>query len=169
MEKLYVGFEMANKWTDPPMVIMYLAFGGIPGMIYTTYKFACWFGIYGLPVPALALVAWYFLVWHAPEPSEWRRGCGALAHPRIPAHPQRARGLGGMGRHMALQPFPPAPYLSAIMHHMCPLPYVWYFSTSDASTAMDNGEHKYLIFKDEGLKSKYNAVSLIQRRGLQGT
>ena len=38
MEKLYVGFEMDNKWTDPPMVIMYLAFGGIPGMIYTTYR-----------------------------------------------------------------------------------------------------------------------------------
>lgn len=42
MEKLYVGLEMANKWSDPPMVIMGCAFLGIPGLIYTSYLAACY-------------------------------------------------------------------------------------------------------------------------------
>jgi hypothetical protein len=95
MEKLYVGLEMANKWSDPPMVIMGCAFLGIPGLIYTSYLAACYLGMMFFLAPTVAFFGWYQFVWMGSDPV--------------------------------------------------------------ATSAVSNGEHKYLTFHEPSLAKKYTA------------
>ena len=61
-EKIFVGWQMANKWSDPPIVIMASLILGIPAYFLLNLAFAYFVGILALPLPTLALVAYYQLV-----------------------------------------------------------------------------------------------------------
>jgi len=68
MEKLRVGYEMANSWFDPPLVIMYISFGGGAALISISVWLCQNFGWPYVPVPTLLIMLWYNLIWMAPEP-----------------------------------------------------------------------------------------------------
>jgi len=70
MEKLRVGFEMANLWTDPPMVIMGVAFGGGAALIGSSVYLAREYELYFAVVPWLVVALWYNLIWMANEPAD---------------------------------------------------------------------------------------------------
>jgi cyclopropane fatty-acyl-phospholipid synthase-like methyltransferase len=70
MEKIRVGFEMANTWTDPPIVIIVVAFGGSAALLGASVCLAQTFDVYCALVPWLITGLWYNYVWMKNEPAD---------------------------------------------------------------------------------------------------
>lgn len=58
-EKVLVGIFMANKWSDPPCVIMFSLIGGIPLYIATNIAIGLYCGIIYVPLLTLAIYLYY--------------------------------------------------------------------------------------------------------------
>jgi len=61
-EKVLVGIYMANKWSDPPCVIMFSLIGGIPLFIASNVAVGLYCGVLYVPLVTLAIYAYYQLV-----------------------------------------------------------------------------------------------------------
>ena len=69
-EKVLVGIYMANKWTDPPCVIMFSLIGGIPLYIATNIAIGMHLGVAYVPLLTLAIVVYYQYVHLNTPPAE---------------------------------------------------------------------------------------------------
>jgi cyclopropane fatty-acyl-phospholipid synthase-like methyltransferase len=66
MEKIYVGTQMATRWSDPTMVLIVALPGALIYPIFATYQ-TLFNGNLMYWVPAICAVLWYNFVYHAPE------------------------------------------------------------------------------------------------------
>jgi len=69
-EKIMVGFTMANKWTDPTIVIIVSLAGGVPAWIAANVYIAMNFGILYAPLLTLAIYVYYEFVHLNTPPGE---------------------------------------------------------------------------------------------------
>ena len=70
LEKIYVGWAMSTRWTDPPMMLMYLQLGVVPAITFLT----AWLTLNGhftfVPVLLGGCWAYWNFILHAKQPCD---------------------------------------------------------------------------------------------------
>ena len=84
-EKIFVGWQMANKWSDPPIVIMVSLIGGIPAYVFLNIAIGYYFGIMYTPALTIAIVAYYQLIHLNTPPADTTKWVEfKVVHPACP-------------------------------------------------------------------------------------
>lgn len=70
MEKVLVGYEMATRWSDPPIMLMLMVPGLLGWIGLTAWLFFCSECWMWTPVPSLFISFVWTFIYHRPEPAD---------------------------------------------------------------------------------------------------